>query len=135
MTDEHKARLSIHWSKLVKNIQPKEVINVLQQQGVLTPRGADEIRQNAVIDSQNEHLLDMLHRKADSAFEYFRGALMDTGQDHVANLLNKQWSLAKLLGKRSSPSSAFEDFRGALVDDTGQGHQAKLQRKQSFPSS
>ena len=87
MTDEHKELLNSNRDKLVKNIDPDELITKLQADGVLTDRDVGRIKENKQTETQVEKMLDIIVRKPDSALDKFVESLDETDQSHVAELL------------------------------------------------
>ena len=87
MTDEHKQLLNRNRDKLVKNIDPDELITTLQSRNVLTSRDVGRIKEKSQTETQVEKLLDIISRKPDSAFEQLVLALEDTDQSHIAEIL------------------------------------------------
>ena len=87
MTENHKKKLEAKRLKLVQNMKPTEVIDLLRSHEVLTPGDASEIIDAGGFDAQNRKLLDYLLRKPDSAYEKFCDALKETSQNHVKELL------------------------------------------------
>ena len=87
MTEYHRHQLISHRVILVQDMIATDVIIILQERRVLTPIEADRIRQVRLFHRQNEVLLDCLDRKPDSAFDEFCGALLESGQLHLARQL------------------------------------------------
>ena len=90
MTKRHKQLLNDNRKKLVENMFPDDVLNLLVSSKVLSGREVTRIKEKGNIDVMNECLLDYLVRKPDRAFMEFVNALRNTEQDHVASLLVKR---------------------------------------------
>ena len=90
MTKRHKQLLSENRNRLVENMFPDDVLNLLVSSKVLSGREVTRIKEKGNINAMNECLLDFLERKPDRAFKEFVNALRSTNQGHVANLLKMQ---------------------------------------------
>ena len=90
MTKRHKQLLSENRNRLVENMFPDDVLNLLVSSKVLSGREVTRIKEKGNIDVMNECLLDFLVRKPDRAFMEFVNALRSTDQGHVASLLVKR---------------------------------------------
>ena len=87
MTIEHKEKLRIKWKDLVENIQVEYICTELLQEGIFTTSELDDIKAQRTPREKVEKLLDILPRKSDEAYLKFIEVLRQTGQEHVADLL------------------------------------------------
>ena len=90
MSDDNKNLLRKHKITLKQSMDPADVINHLDAEGILMPTEVADIR--AVAPGENigkmvEKLLDILMRKTNHAFTVLVEALEKTGQRHLAKLL------------------------------------------------
>lgn len=87
MTKENKERIRSQRGDLVDNMIPEGLLTPLQTKGVLDQRDVDKIQTENTEDGKNEKILDIIKRKPNSAYLKFIDALNETGQSHVAGLL------------------------------------------------
>ena len=92
MTAEHKGGLVKNRVRLVHELRVDSILNFLQQEQTLTHRDCEDIRNGSPRYKQAELLLDILGRKPNSSYNCFVTALRQSGQPHLANLLQPQVS-------------------------------------------
>lgn len=123
MTKHHKQLLGENRNRLVENMFPDDILNLLVSSKVLSGREVTRIKEKGNIDAMNECLLDFLVRKPDRAFMEFVNALRNTDQGHVASLLVKRETPLRRGSERPAPrrisyaveeEADEEDDRGTL---------------------
>ncbi|XP_013400484.1 uncharacterized protein LOC106166457 [Lingula anatina] len=90
MSNHHKDLLRRNRMALTNDMtdsDTKFILNHLLQEGVFTQRDNETVRAERTCYARAEKLLDLLPGKGESAFEIFRYALCEGGQEHLAALL------------------------------------------------
>ncbi|CAI9740339.1 kinesin-related protein 4-like isoform X3 [Octopus vulgaris] len=87
MSPEHKRRLNDCSVKLVENMIPDEMLNILLAKKVLTNYEMDTVKSKGIRMAMNEMLISLVTCKPDKAFSVLVEALKRSGQKHLAKLL------------------------------------------------
>ena len=87
MTQTNLDTIKRNFVELTDNMNPDAVLDTLYQELVITREESEDIMSAKTRTKRNRELLQMLETKADDAFYTFRGALVTTGQVHLAALL------------------------------------------------
>ncbi|CAI9740341.1 type III domain-containing 3B [Octopus vulgaris] len=87
MSPEHKRRLNDCLVKLVENMIPDEVLNILLAKKVLTNYEMDTVKSKGIRMAMNEMLISLVTCKPDKAFSVLVEALKRSEQKHLAKLL------------------------------------------------
>ncbi|XP_053307320.1 caspase-2 isoform X2 [Spea bombifrons] len=90
MKDYHRKALKRKRLLLLKEMVPKELLQHLMSEGILTDYMYDKIAAESVPYDQNIALLNLLPKRGPQAFQVFCKALRETEQDHLANQLEEQ---------------------------------------------
>ena len=94
MTKDHKYIIQRNYHLLVKNMDPKPVVQQLRERGILNDDEVKIIMEGVALDDKVEILLDTLIRcKPDRSFAELTQALLDASQPHVARLLRMDMAL------------------------------------------
>ena len=91
MTIEHKEKLRIKWKDLVENIQVEYICTELLQEDIVRTPELDDIQAQRTPRQKVEKLLEILSRKSDKAYWKFIEVLRQTGQEHIAALLEPRY--------------------------------------------
>ena len=89
MTQEHRNKLIRNRVALIQDLDAEAVLDHLIQGRVLTSEMAEEIQIQATRTRKAGGLLDMIPTRGDRAFALFCAALQETGQAHLAHLLEQ----------------------------------------------
>ncbi|XP_036368598.1 uncharacterized protein LOC115223936 isoform X9 [Octopus sinensis] len=87
MSPEHKRRLNDCLVKLVENMIPDEVLNILLAKKVLTISEMDTVKSKGIRMAMNEMLISLVTCKPDKAFSVLVEALKRSEQKNLAKLL------------------------------------------------
>ena len=87
MTKIHKDNLRFQTPFIVDNIEVDPVLSILHAKFVIDETDMQNIEEERTLRKQAKKLLATLGRKSDYAYLAFIRALEETGQDHVAKLL------------------------------------------------
>ena len=87
MTKKNRSLLRKHRVDLVKRLDPDDVINILVSKDALHDRDISKLTSKSIREEKVEYLLDALAGRQDGVYDIFVDALMDTGQEHLAEQL------------------------------------------------
>ena len=89
MTDEHRRLLTKVKPKLIEHLKPFPVLAELEANVCLQKIELQTIKSRFTACEQSDCLLDILRTCPDIAFYKFKDALEETGQYHLAKLLDE----------------------------------------------
>lgn len=87
MEKTHRDNIHRHYVKLCDELEVDDVLVHLEENKIFTPEMVEEITAKATKKAKSRELLCILTRRGCRAFEYFRLALINTNQRHLAKLL------------------------------------------------
>ena len=89
MADVFLLRLKKNYETILRDLEPRQVLNYLYQEDVIDEDLRDEIRAKNTRKRQAEILLDCIRRRGPEAVQYFIQGLQNSSQKHLAEILKK----------------------------------------------
>ena len=89
MADVFIVRLRKNYEPILRDLEPRQVLNYLYQEDVIDEDLRDEIRAERTRKRQAEILLDSLGRRGPEAVRYFIQGLQNSSQKHLAEILQE----------------------------------------------
>ncbi|XP_021357377.1 uncharacterized protein LOC110452942 [Mizuhopecten yessoensis] len=84
----HKAKLKRNYVQIVNDLDPKDVVDDLYQDGILTDNDCERVtNSNKTRKERCENLISVLTKRGPLAFESFLGAIRCSKYSHIADLI------------------------------------------------
>ena len=90
MSKAHKDKLQIHFHDLISNMSVDELVSRMVAGQVFTLHEAQKIRAKPDDEERAFKFLDIIRKKSEAAYYHLVEALRETGQPHLANLLQRR---------------------------------------------